>query len=326
MPSNRKKNNSGKGTNRYNQAFGQALGHEGRQQFNEAEKIYLSLVRGGPLILQANLKLAELYMRTGRRELALPLVQNAADQNSDKAEIHNYIGALFHRLGHPDRAKSSFEKALSISPKFVEARYNLGLALKDLARLSAAIECFSENLTEKPNHLPSLLQKGALLREADRLEEALAVLQELVALDANYIDGYKYLALIYVDVARIDEAIECWDKVLELDPSCSFAYLHLSKLRRSEHDVISMEQLYLASGNNKTDKINLAFSLSKAYEDSQAYDKSFHYLLEGNRLKRAQFRYSIDEWRVFKKSGLMTIRRFLSLVCRAPVHRWWSRF
>jgi tetratricopeptide (TPR) repeat protein len=297
MPSNRKKNNSGKGTSRYQHAFERALMHEQRQQFNEAEKIYLALIREGPLVLQANLQLAELYRRTARLKMALPFLQNAANAKPNKADIHNYIGVFFHQLGHPEQAKIHFESALKISSGFLEARYNLGLALKDLSRLSEAIECFSEILAEQPNHVPSLLQKGISLREADKLKEAFTVLQNLLALDAESIDGYKLLALICVDLGRIDEAISCWEKVLQLNPACSLAYLHLSKLR-DKHDRVLMEQFYQGAGNS-IDKINMAFSLSKAFEDEQDYDKSFRYLLEGNRLKRMQFRYSIEEWRIF---------------------------
>jgi len=301
MPLHRKKNNSrkiAKASANYRQALEKALAHECRQQFNEAESIYRDLLKGNPTDVQVNLHLAQLYRRSGRDNLVLPLLQNALAANPSKAEVNNDIGILFHQIGHPSQARKCFDRALQLSPHFFEARYNLGLALRDLAQLPAAIDCFSEVLVARPDHQPSLLQQGISLRDSDRLEEALAVFKQIVLLDTEHADSYKYMGLIYVDLARIGDAVLCWERVLELEPECSLAYLHLSQLRSSSHDIPGMESLYEKSKKN-IDKIYLAFSLGKAFEDGQCYDKSFAYFREGNHLKRMQFRYSIDDWSNF---------------------------
>jgi hypothetical protein len=58
---------------------------------------------------------------------------------------------------------------------------------------------------------------------------------------------------------------------------------------------------HLLEEKNLTDdqKMNLSFGLGKAFEDLGQYEKSFHFILEANRLKRETFDYDISEDRVF---------------------------
>lgn len=280
------------------QVLEQAARYERAREFNQAERIYLDLLRENAHDLDANLQLAQIYSQAGRGDLAVPLLRNAAAVQSLDADACNRIGVLWHQSGQPQPARENFERALALRPESIEFRFNLGLALRDIGLPHGAINCFSTNVRAQPEHLPSLLQLGVSLREVDRLQESLDVFQRAAALNPGDFDIYKYLALTHVDLSHIDEAIRCWERALELDPQCSLAHLRLSHLRSDRHDIAAMTSLYEKADKN-IDKINLAFGLGKALEDSGSYDLAFKYLLEGNQLKRRQFRYSIDEWRDF---------------------------
>lgn len=276
-------------------ALEQAAACERSRNFPQAEQAYLGLIRDDPRDPEANLRLAELYRQIGRTELALPLLRNLAGVALPAPQL-NLLGAAWHRLGHAQEAKAAFERAVAARPDSLEFRFNLGLALRDLGSAREAADCFSRNLAAQPDHLPSLLQLGAVLREDQQLEAALEVLQRIVAIDPGNAEAYRYMALMQVDLVQIDAAIRSWEKVLELDPTCALTHLRLSHLRKRGHDIAAMESLY-ASTDKSADRINLAFALGKALEDEGDYDRAFRYLFEGNRLKRSQFRYSIDEWR-----------------------------
>lgn len=295
---NNKKARINKSNARRAQLLEQAARHHRLRDFAQAERLYLELIRENSLDIDANMQLAQMYRQAGRGDLALPLLRNAVLADSGDADTCNRLGILWHQAGQPQSARENFEKALALRPESIEFRFNLGLALRDLQLHHGAVDCFSRNLQAHPDHLPSLLQLGVSLRDIDRLQESLEVFQRAAALNPHDFDIYKYLAVTHVDLAHIDEAIRCWEKALEIDPECSLAHLRLSHLRKDRHDIAGMTALYEKAKKN-IDKINLAFGLGKALEDSGSYDQAFRYLLEGNQLKRRQFRYSIDEWRDF---------------------------
>lgn len=285
---------------RHAQALQQAARYLQMRDVRQAEQIYLELLRENPADLEANLQLAQLYRQAGRGDLAPVLLHNLPALQTFDAATCNRIGIAWHQAGHPQQARDAFERAVASKPASLEFRYNLGLALRDQGLPADAAACFSKCLESAPDHLPSLLQLGSSLRESDRLQEALEVFQRALALGANALDVYKHLALIHVDLSRLDEAIRCWEKVLELDPACALAHFRLSHLRKRDHAIPAMEALF-AKADKPLDKIHLAFGLGKAFEDGGDSDRAFRFLHEGNQLKRKQFRYSIDEWRVFFK-------------------------
>jgi tetratricopeptide (TPR) repeat protein len=280
------------------QALEQAAGFERMRDFAQAERIYHELLRENAQDPIVNVQLALLYRQAGRADVALTLLRNLGDLHNCDAFTCNRVGFLWLQCGQPPQAITAFEKALALQPDSIDFRFNLGLAWRDSGVPLQALDCFAKNVEAAPGHLPSLQQLGLALRECSRLQEALAVFQRATTLAPDDIEIHKCIAMTHVDLANIDVAIECWKRVLQLDPACSLAHLRLSHLRKSEHDIPAMEQLY-AKAEKNVDRINLAFGLGKALEDTGRYDQAFRYLLEGNQLKRKQFRYSLEEWQAF---------------------------
>lgn len=279
-------------------ALEQAAGFARARDFARAERIYVELIGENARDPDANLQLALLYRQAGRNDMALARLHNLDATEISNALSCNLIGILWHQCGQPKRAIPFLERAVARRPASVEFRFNLGLALRDLGLPQRALECFTANLQVEQDHVPSLLQSAMVLRDIDRLHDALAAFQHAAELEPANADIFSYLALTHIDLSHIDEAIRCWERVLELAPANSVAYLRLSHLRRGDHNIAAMEKMY-AGTLKSVDRINIAFGLGKALEDVGDYDRAFHYLSEGNRLKRQQFKYSIDEWRMF---------------------------
>ena len=289
---------SGKAGARRSKALEQAAEFARTRNLSQAERIYVELIRENPGDLDANLQLAMLYRQVGRNDMALALLRKLDAIDTYDARNCNLLGALWHQCGQPERAVPFFERAMALKPASVDYRYNLGLAFRDQGLHQRALECFTANLQIERNHPPSLLQRAIAQRATHRLHEALETLQHAARLQPDDPDIFTFIAMTHVDLSQIDEAIRAWERVIELAPSNSAAHLRLSHLRKRDHHIATMEELY-AKAQKNPDKINLAFGLGKALEDTGSYDRAFHYLLEGNRLKRQQFKYSIEEWRVF---------------------------
>lgn len=279
-------------------ALEQAVACERARQFPQAEQIYLGLLRDDARDAEAGLRLAELYRATGRGEQALPILSTVAALERLAPATLNMLGIAWHRLGCLPEAKQAFERALQLRAGAVDVRYNLGLVLRDLGQAREAGDCFAKVLDARPDNPQALLQFGIALREAHRLQAALEVFQRVATAAPGSAEVQRYLALTYVDLGQIDAAIRCWEKALELEPNCSLSHLRLSHLRKRGHDIAALEAAH-ARATQPADRIHIAFALGKALEDAGEYDRAFGYLLEGNQLKRRQFRYSLDEWRAF---------------------------
>lgn len=76
----------------------------------------------------ACLKLAEIYFKQDKMNLALDYAQEAIQKNNQSADAYNLEGVILNQQGDFPQAIASFSNALSNKPNFVVARINLAVA------------------------------------------------------------------------------------------------------------------------------------------------------------------------------------------------------
>jgi tetratricopeptide (TPR) repeat protein len=94
----------------------------------------------------------------------------------------------------------------------------------------------------------------------------------------------------------LDAAREAYGKAVEADPMRAAYQRNLANSRRFESlddpQLAVMEQLARDPTRvPEPERIDLQFALGKAYADLKQYERSFHHLLAGNRLKRTRIAY-----------------------------------
>lgn len=118
----------------------------------------------------------------------------------ENSAIFYNLGVVYTFLGREDEAIAHFEKALELSPDYVQAWYNMGqICLIKKKDFSRALNCFDRAVTIRPDYIGAHHQKG--------------VAYELVG------DKRK--------------ALECWEKTLELDPKNKQAKDNIERVRDS---------------------------------------------------------------------------------------------
>ena len=80
-------------------------------------------------ISQINLELGVAYMREQKYAEAMANLQKAKDYNPDDPNIYSALALLYDRIGEPDKAESTFEKAISIDESNSLVRNNYGAFL-----------------------------------------------------------------------------------------------------------------------------------------------------------------------------------------------------
>jgi len=189
-----------------------------------------------------------------------------ADPNHIDATLN--LGVLCQQLGRPDDAAAHYRRVIDLKPTCAEAHYNLANIEKDNGNIDEAISGYQSAINLKPDYAAAYFNLGFVLSENGQLQQAGAAFRKVTTLMPEAADAYRQLASV-------------------------------TKFHKYDDDIKAMEALYHRSGRSEMQRQDVAFGLAKAFEDLGDYAKSFDYLAEGNRLKRASFTYATSEQKVY---------------------------
>ena len=82
-----------------------------------------------PLIVE----LINHYINNNQADMALEYLAKAIEREKNNATFYQAQGALYDKIGKPDEAKASYEKALEINPDYFDAWLNLGVQVYNKA-------------------------------------------------------------------------------------------------------------------------------------------------------------------------------------------------
>ena len=87
------------------------------------------------------------------------------------------LGLMAHRLGDYERARNAYEACLAKDPTHPEACYNLALVLREHHEPDASIASFERVLTLRPKYEPAYFELGGYLLELGRKDAAQIVFE-----------------------------------------------------------------------------------------------------------------------------------------------------
>src|SRR4026209_1648391 len=73
---------------------------------------------------------------------AVHLLEELAESGRSFADAHHLLGLSLALLGHKERARTEFERALELNPRYIEANIHRGILLNELGQGEAAEEAF----------------------------------------------------------------------------------------------------------------------------------------------------------------------------------------
>jgi Flp pilus assembly protein TadD len=120
---------------------------------------------------------------------------------------------------YSDEAVTSYEQALRLEPKMVEALLNCGTLYYEQGNFEQAAEYFRRAADSAPENSLAHSNLGSVLQELGHAEEARRHLRQAVQLDPANLDARYNLALVCDKLGAHAEAREHWQGYLQLDPS-----------------------------------------------------------------------------------------------------------
>jgi tetratricopeptide (TPR) repeat protein len=101
-----------------------------------------------------------------------------------------------------EEAIASYQRALEIDPKKVEAHYNMGNTLDDMGRLEDAIASYSRALEIDPTDAATHNNMGNSLRKLGRFEEAIASFSRALEIDSSLKQARDALQILLSSLAK----------------------------------------------------------------------------------------------------------------------------
>ena len=194
-------------------------------------------------------RLGTLLTRTGDTARARSAFERALTLQPDLAEANNDLGALLAQAGDLDAGMGRFRAALASMPDYPDALNNLGYALLIAGHNEEARGLYEKALALQPDFPEALNNLGLLYGRAGDMVRAEKYFREAVSRRADYGEANNNLALVLVRNGQTDAAIELLEGLLKRSPEYEAAYITLAKIYyaggRTNEAVSAVERLLL---------------------------------------------------------------------------------
>jgi protein O-mannosyl-transferase len=128
------------------------------------------------------------------------------------------MGLVLTECGRSEEAIPFFQKAIKITPNYIDARLGLGDALLKLGRLDDAIEILSETAEMYPDRGDVQYSLALELGERGRINEAIQHFEAALRIDPENADIQCNLGVALVREGRLDEAIYHFEEAVRIRP------------------------------------------------------------------------------------------------------------
>jgi len=215
------------------------------------------------------------------------------------AFLHNLFGLITLSLGRFDESIESYKECIKLDPNFALAYNNLGLIYSNHKNDIKKSELYYKKSISLDSKLPEPhINLGSLYNSQQKFKEALASYQKAISINNKIPQAYHNIGNVYITIGNFEDAKKNFRKAIELNSSDTNSMRALSRLitfkNENDLDLYNLNKTYNETkSENHGNKINLAFSLGKAYEDIKNYNKSFKFYKEANFLTRKKINFSI---------------------------------
>lgn len=267
-------------------------------QLAQAVKSFEKAIRFKPDYAEAYYNYGTALQELAKPAEAVKSFEKAIQIKPDFAIAYDNLGNALQDLGQLKDAMKSYDMAIQIKPDFANAYSHRGTALHELGQWEAAVKSYDSAIQIKPDYAEAYYNRGITLQSLGQLQEAMRSYEKAIQIRPDYVRAYSNLGNAHQDVGQLEEALKSYSKAIQIKPDFAEAYHHVSMQKEFKPDdpqIGIMESLFADSDRSENDHKHLCFALANVYDDLGEYDRSFDCLAEGNRLRKQELNYSIDD-------------------------------
>ncbi|HAL85093.1 MAG TPA: hypothetical protein DCP12_05580 [Rhodobiaceae bacterium] len=239
----------------------QALLNEGR--LLKAEELVKDFLLGAPRHVDAMLLLADISARVGAYEEAEYLLDSALLFAPDNRRAMKDYVLVMRKQQKFAKSSDMCAKLVALDPEDASALFQQTIEHMQHGQNQAATDGIDALLVREPDNPAFLLLRGHIEKALGRQDTAIAAYQRAISVRND--NGQAFYALA-----------------------------NLKTYTFSDDEIIVMKALLDDGRCALDDRIHLNFALAAAYEKTGDTDQAFAHYGEGNRMKKAQSRYTSE--------------------------------
>lgn len=229
-------------------------------------------------------------MAEGRLDDALSIVNHAAAQFPDSAELFLLLGQILTRSGARIEALQACRLAVELDPDAPEILFHLGRAEEDQGNLDAAILAYHRAIALRPGFVEALNNLGDIATRLGEYDSAQVYLQEALELAPVSPEILTGLGNLRKHQRRFDEARALYRRCLTVSPGHAVAANNLASLLPPTEAIPVLEAVL----RERPDFAEAHYSLAMNY-------------LRSGKLERGWQEY---EWRFRKETEPVAMRPY----------------
>ncbi|MEK6531885.1 MAG: tetratricopeptide repeat protein [Deltaproteobacteria bacterium] len=176
-------------------------------------------------------KLGTVHLKDRDYPAALKELTNAIEMYEGEPSYHNALGLAYFARGMNKEAEKAMKEAVSIDPKFSEARVNLSAVYLAEKRWDDAIEeskTALKNIFYRTPEFAYFNMAQAYLNKTDHVA-AIEGYKKAVEINPNYALAYYSMGLVFDRMNNVRDAADAFEKAVKAAPSYSDAHFELGK-------------------------------------------------------------------------------------------------
>jgi arylsulfatase A-like enzyme/Tfp pilus assembly protein PilF len=190
----------------------------------EAESLYKQIITKRPDTEDAYRKLALVYWRTDRPQLAIQTLETALRNGVTQSEVRVKLGQYLAETGQGAKAIALLEHDAGEDP---DALVALGNAYVVAGRIPDGIRTFTRLLALDPGNALAYENIGTAQLQGKDYKAAEASLRRAVQLDPSLAGAYTALGVVLATTGRKADAIDAWKRAADLGDPNALANIRL---------------------------------------------------------------------------------------------------
>jgi Tfp pilus assembly protein PilF/peroxiredoxin len=166
---------------------------------------------------------------------ALVVFERVAQADPSAIAFSN-LGTLYMKGGRPSDAKTAFERALALDPKYADAHNTLGALLAQNGDLPGAVEHFRSALDAKAQFPDALNNLGYTLFQVGQRQEAYDLYQRALALRPDFPEALNNVGIFFGQQRDLARAEPYFRQAFEQRPTYGEAANNLALLLGARGD------------------------------------------------------------------------------------------
>ncbi len=233
--------------------------------------------------------------------------ENLIKLKIENTVIYNLYGQAYQNLGLYEKSIPRFEKSIELSEDNYYAMNNLAISLKAIEKYQLSEKAYQRCLKIKPDYIIAIINYANFKEFLNEFEEAINLYLSAIKLNISNYEVYIFskLSRLYLSIGKLEKARELALEILKKNPKDTSLYELFSEMADFKNDtkyLLNMEDLYNTKNLSDHEIINLSFPLGQAYDKLNNYQKAFKFFETGNKLKKNQIKFKLNDFLQLTKS------------------------